>query len=400
MLYEYRALKNGVAYTGQIDAGTQKEVADYLKSIGVFPINIREKKDSQLNALQALLQRVNQTDITYITRQFSIMLNAGLTLIDSLDIIKRQITKPPLQVMLNDINKNLHDGKTFSQSLAKYPQHFSNFYIALVKSGEASGKLDLILSKLAEHLEKQREFQQKIKNALIYPVVIVSAMLIMMFVMLTFVVPRLLELYTEFDVELPASTQFLIGVSSFLEQYWVYVIVGVVAFIFGVSKYFKTKQGKKVFDTYILRAPVFGNITKTAALVDATRTLSILISSGVSILDSLAIAVEVNENSLFQNAFRNVSKKVEKGISVGTAMANESLFPESLIQMTIVGEQTGHLDETLLKISEYYQQESELAVKGMLTLLEPMILIILGLSVGFLVMSIITPIFTLTNSFQ
>ena len=398
MLYQYKALQNNQKVNGEMEAGSEKEITEYLKSNGYFPVEINEKKKSQLTFLTSMFERVAFQDIVYMTRQFAIMLDAGLTLINSIDIIKKQVTKAPLKKMLEDIDRQLRDGKTFSQALTQFPGQFSHFYIALVRSGEASGKLDEILEKLAEHLEKQRAFKQIIRNALIYPIVIISAMGAMMFVMFSFVMPKLLSLYDSFDVELPQSTQVIMSISNFMEKNWIFVLLGIVGSIFGIIRFLKTNQGKTLYDKLIFKVPVMGNITRTSGLVDATRTLSILISSGVPILDGLVIVTDVNPNILFREAFARITRKVEKGMSVGSAMSNEPIFPESLTQMTIVGEQTGHLDVTLLKLAEYYQTESEIAVKGMLTLLEPMIIVVLGISVGFLVMAVITPIFSLTSS--
>lgn len=401
MLFNYKALqKDGTRVNGEMDASSEKEISDYLKKNAYFPIEIKEKKASSFENISTLLQQVSFQDVTYMTRQFAIMLDAGLTLIDSIEIIMKQVAKPSLKKMLSEIDKSLRDGKTFSQALAKYPKQFSHFYVALVRSGEASGKLDSILEKLAEHMEKQRSFQQKIKNAMIYPTVVISAMGVMMFVMFAFVMPQLLSLYDSFEVELPQSTQIIMAISTFMKNYWPYVLVVIIATIVTLIKLKNTEKGQAIFDRYIFKIPMLGNIVKTSGLVDATRTLSILISSGVPILDGLIIVIDVNSNIVFKQAFERIKEKVEKGMSVGSAMSNEPIFPESLIQMAIVGEQTGHLDETLLKLSEYYQTESEMAVKGLLTMMEPMILIVLGVSVGFLVMSVITPIFSLTNSLQ
>ena len=401
MLFTYKALqKDGTRINGEMDASSEKEISEYLKKNSYFPIEIKEKKTSSLDTITTLFQQVAFQDVTYMTRQFAIMLDAGLTLIDSIEIIMKQVQKPALKKMLSEIDKSLRDGKTFSQALSKYPRQFSHFYVALVKSGEASGKLDSILEKLAEHLEKQRAFSQKIRNAMIYPTVVISAMFVMMFVMFAFVMPQLLSLYDSFEVELPQSTQIIMAISTFMKNYWPYVLVVIIALIITLIKLKNTKKGQEIFDRYIFKIPLLGNIVKTSGLVDATRTLSILISSGVPILDGLVIVIDVNSNIVFKQAFQRIKEKVEKGMSVGSAMSNEPIFPESLIQMAIVGEQTGHLDETLLKLSEYYQTESEMAVKGLLTMMEPMILIVLGVSVGFLVMAVITPIFSLTNSLQ
>jgi len=400
MLFTYTALKDGSKTSGKMEAGSEKEVADYLKKNGLFPIDISLKKDSPVNTFSTFFQRISFQDVTFMTRQFAIMLDAGLTLIDSIDIIKKQVQNVAVKNMLIDIDKGLRDGKTFSDTLTKYPKHFSHFYIALVRSGEASGKLNDILGRLSEHLEKQREFQQKIRNALIYPAVIITAMLGMIFVMFAFVLPQLLAMFKDFDVELPQMTIVLMQASGFMEANWIYVLVGIVSIVMGLLKYKSSENGKKVFDRLILKAPLFGNIVKSSGLVDGIRTLAILMSSGVPILDGLTIVIDVNSNIIFKEAFMRIKEKVEKGTSIGTAMANEPIFPESLVQMTIVGEQTGHLDTTLLKLAEYYQSESEMAVKGVLTMIEPAILVVLGLVVGFIVFAVISPIFALTASFQ
>ncbi|MBP9690874.1 type II secretion system F family protein [Candidatus Woesebacteria bacterium] len=400
MIFKYKALQGDKKVEGEMDAGNDKEISEYLKQNGFFPIEIKEKKADFMTTIMASVHQVSFQEVVYMTRQFAIMLDAGLTLIDSIEIIKKQVSIPALKNMLEDIDKMLRDGKTFSQGLEKYPRQFSHFYVALVKSGEASGKLDEILNKLAENLEIQREFRQKIKNAMIYPTVIVSAMFVMMFIMFTFVMPQLLSLYDSFQVELPQSTLVIMAISKFMQANWVFVLIGIVTTIIGALRFKASKKGSALFDRYILKAPVLGKIISTSALVDATRTLSILISSGVPILDGLIIVIDVNSNIMFKKAFTNIKEKVEKGMSIGTAMSNEPLFPESLVQMAIVGEQTGHLDVTLLKLSDYYRTESEMAVKGLLSMMEPTIMIVLGISVGFLVMSVITPIFSLTNSLQ
>jgi type IV pilus assembly protein PilC len=402
MLYEYLALqKDQTKVKGVVDAPSEKDLTEFLKKNGLFPIEVKEKKSSEINdAFSGIFNRISFQDIVLITRQFAIMLDAGLTLIASIEIIIKQTTKPALKKMLQEIEHSLRNGKTLSNTLESFPKFFSNFYISLVKSGEASGKLDVILNKLSLHLENERLFQQTVRNALMYPIAVISAMLVMIFAMFTFVMPQILKLYDSFEVELPATTLAIKNISNFMNMFWP-IIVGVLGvIILSAVRFKKSSKGKEMFDRISLRLPLFGKIVKISGLVDVTRTLSILISSGVPILDSLKIVTNVNSNIVFKRAFINIKDKVEKGMSIGTAMQNEDIFPESLIQMTIVGEQTGSLDLTLKKISDYYQSESELAVKGLLTLMEPAILVVLGIVVGFLVVSVITPIFSLTTSLQ
>ncbi len=328
------------------------------------------------------------------------MLNAGLTLTDSLEIIKKQIKKASFQKIILEISNDIKGGNSFSSALKKYSQYFPNLYIALVKSGEASGKLAEILLKLSENLEKEREFKGKLKGALIYPVIIILAMIGVMFVMITFVIPRLLNLYKEFNIQLPLTTQILIFISSLSTRFWPVVVGSVFFGAFFLKNYLKTKSGKYYLDNLLLKIPVISNVIKISSLVNSTRTLSVLIGSGVSILDALTIVVETTDNVIFQNAFARIYKKVEKGQSLGICLDEEGIFPPILVQMTHVGEQTGHLDETLMRLSKYFEMESELAIKALTSLIEPAILVFLGLGVGFLVMSVITPIYNLTSSFK
>jgi len=398
MFFKYKALKNNKIVEGKIESHSTTDVVNYLRTNDFFPINIAPIEDH--STLNNLFVKVGFNDIVDFTRQLAIMLNAGLTLIDCFDILKKQTTNFALLKMIKDIDKDIRGGQTLSSALLKYKGSFSNLYIALVRSGEASGKLSEILLKLADNLEKQREFKGKIKGALIYPAIVVIGMVVVMFIMVTFVVPKLLVLYQDFNVELPMSTKILMFVSDFCVRFWPVIVVSVFVGVNALKAYIKTKQGKLQYDRMLFKLPVLGNVIKISSLVDATRTLSILISSGVSILDGLQIIMETSDNMVYQIAFQNIYKQVEKGLSLGKAMANEKVFPPILIQMTTVGEQTGHLDDTLGRLSKYFEMESEIATKTMTTLIEPLILVFLGLGVGFLVTSVITPIYNLTSSFK
>ncbi|MFA5136814.1 MAG: type II secretion system F family protein [Patescibacteria group bacterium] len=384
--------------TATIDSRNEGDVILFLKKNGYLPIEIK-KADSLLPRLEVLFNKVTFTDVVDFTRQLAIMLNAGLTLVDCFNILEKQMKKPGMLSLIQDINKQVMAGNTFSSALQRYPSYFSNLYISLVKSGEASGKLSDILLKLAENLEKQREFQSKIKSALAYPVIVIIGMVAVMFVMVTFVIPKLLGLYEDFNVELPITTKILIAVSNFSATFWPLILIGAVIAGVLIKKYTSTKQGRLFIDTFILKLPLFGPLIQISSLVDATRTLAILIGAGVSILDGLSIIIETTGNIVFRNSFKNIYKQVEKGFSLGTALADENIYPPILVQMTTVGEQTGKLDDTLLRISHYFEMESEMTVKTLTTLIEPLILVILGVGVGFLVISVITPIYNLTSSF-
>lgn len=399
MLYTYTAIKDNKRITTKLEADSEESVLKYLRKNGYFPISI-SKSSINFSILEGKFNKVNFSDIVDLTRQLSIMLNAGLTLIDALDILGKQIKKPALGALISDLEKQIKGGASFSSVLKTYPNLFPNLYISLVKSGEASGKLSEILLRLADNLEKQREFKGKLKGALIYPVIVIFAMMSVMFVMITFVIPRMLGLYKDFNIVLPMSTKILIAVSDFSAKFWPFIIIFFVGITIALKTYFKTPIGKKMIDSFSLKLPIISNIIKKAALVDTTRTLSILIGSGVSILDGLNIVIETTDNSVYKESFKEIYKKVEKGNSLGNALSTEQIFPPILVQMSIVGENTGHLDDTLLRLSKYFEFESETAIKAMTTFIEPAILLLLGVGVAFLVLSVITPIYQLTSSFQ
>ncbi len=399
MRFSYKAVKNNKIVTKSIDAYSESDVVAYLRKNEYIPIEIK-KEEQLLPQLTSLFNKVSFVDIVDFTRQLAIMLNAGLTLVDCFSILEKQITKPALLGVLRSVQKDIMAGVTFSTALRKFPQYFSNLYIALIRSGEASGKLSDILLRLSDNLEKQREFQTRVKSALTYPIIILVGMVGIMFVMMTFVMPRLLGLYKDFNIELPMSTQILMAISSFLSLFWPLVIAVVFIGVTMASRYFKTPVGKLALDAFLLRIPIIGHVISISSLVDATRTLSILIGSGVSILDTLAIIIDTSGNVMYRNAFKSILTQVEKGVSLGRAFENEMLFPPILVQMATIGERTGNLDDTMSRISRYFEIESEMAVKTMTTLIEPIILVVLGVGVGFLVISVITPIYNLTTSFR
>ncbi len=395
MLYEVVAIKKDKKIKKRFEAESEQALLNNLRDLGLIPIKITPIKRGGIK----FLQRVSFNDIVDFTRQLSMMLNAGLSLVDSLEILKKQVNKESLYKLYDDIDKEIRAGKSLSFALQKYPQYFGNVYIALVKAGEASGKLSEILLRLADNLDRQREFRGKLKGALIYPALIIVAMIGVVFIMVTFVLPKLLSIYKDFNVDLPVTTQLLIAVSDFSQKYWPIILAYTVGVGVVIKKYLETERGKRVLDEFLLSLPVVGNVIAKGVLVESTRTLAILTHSGVSILDGLKIIIDTTDNLVFKDAFKRVYEEVRKGVSMGEAMQNEEVFPPMLVQMVRVGENTGHLDDTLYRIAKFFEMESELAIKAMTSLIEPIILIVLALGVGFLVLSVITPIYNLTSSF-
>jgi type IV pilus assembly protein PilC len=400
MKFRFKALKDNKIIESTIEAENEKTLLAFLKDNHYFPIEIKKLDNEFTSFFSLIFDRVNFNDIVMFTRQMAMMLNAGLTLIDSLAILKKQATKSSYLNLLEDIDKEIRAGNSLSSALQKHRNYFPNLYISLVKSGEASGKLNEILAKLADNLEKQREFKGKITSALIYPVIIVIAMIAVMFVMVTFVIPKLLNLYKEFNIDLPFTTKILIFISSIMTKTWPIILIVLFLSLPLLRKILNLPFVRYRIDYYLLRLPIFGRIIQMSVLVDVTRTLSILVGSGISILDSLNIVVDIANNLVYKKTFQDIYKLVEKGSPLGETFERAGIFPPILVQMVTVGEETGHLDETLHKIANYFEMESEMAIKAATALIEPLILVVLGLGVGFLVMSVITPIYNLTTSFK
>ncbi len=400
MLFSYRALKNNQMVRGKIEAYSQDEAVVFLKEGGYFPVEIKEIRQEEFSFVATLFREVSEVEIVNFTRQLSIMMNAGITLVNSLDIIRKQTRKRGMRKLVSDLDNQIRSGKSFSDSLEKYPMYFSRYYIALVKAGESSGKMYEIFNKLADTLEKQHSLRGKLKGALIYPFIIMMAMVAVIVLVMVVVLPNLSKLYTDFDVVLPPSTQMLVATSDAMIQWWYVFLVGGIVCIVGFERIFKSEKGKYYIDHITLHMPVISNIIQMSLLVDASRTLSTLIASGVSILDSFSIVREIVSNMAYQEAFGNVRMRIEKGTPIDKAMEVETIFPPIFIHMVTVGVQSGHLDDTLNRISTYFENESDMAIKQMTTLIEPVIIIFLGVVVGFIVFSIITPIYDLTGSFN
>lgn len=395
----YRAVtQDGKTIRGLIEARDIKEAATYLRKHQLTPIKIIPETKTGIAKYFPFLKRTSNNDIVFFTRQLASMITSGLTLIQALNILKNQLPNPAMTEVVQSIITDVEDGKTLSSALSKFPNTFSPIYIALIKTAESSGLMDKVLLRLADNLEKKQKLHRTIKGALLYPIIITIMMFVVTTVMMIFVVPQLTTMYANVNLELPLPTQIVIGVSEFMTSYW-YIALAV---IFGVTFYFRSwyrkPGGRKIVDTYILRIPVFGTLMQQSMMAEFARTLSLLVSSGSLVVESLMKSADVVNNVLYREAITLVAKRVEKGIDMGDAMEASPLFPSMVVEMVKIGEETGKLDDSLMKASEYFEREVEESVKVMTTLLEPVIMIILALGVGFLIIAIITPIYNLISS--
>ncbi|MBI2613168.1 MAG: type II secretion system F family protein [Candidatus Levybacteria bacterium] len=396
----YKAVTNkGESIDGLIDARDSSEAAAYLRSKGLTPIKIVKREKSKLGGVLPFVgSKVKASDVVTFTRQLSAMLASGLTLLRSLEILKNQVGNSALVEIIDSIIKDIQEGASFSRAIAKYPDVFSPVYVALIEASEGSGLLDKAFLRLADTLEKQQKLKSTVKSALTYPAIVVAMMVIVVFVMMIFVIPQISSLYESLDVSLPLPTIILIQISNFFVSFWFIPVVFFAIMGFAYSRWYKTVEGRLTIDSIILKIPIFGNLIKKTILAEFSRTLGILLSSGTLVVEALERASNITGNVHYKNAIVDIAKRVEKGVSIGDSMSLYYLFPPNLVELVKIGEQTGKLDETLVKASEYFENEVDASVKTLSTAMEPIILVILGIGVAFLVISILTPIYQITSS--
>lgn len=387
--------------SGLVEAPSSDGAVRLLRTRQLFVISIKETREKHdMSSLMAKFHKVGFSDVVNFTRQLATMIVAGLSLPEALRILQNQTTNAAFTRIIVEVEHQIVGGGNLADSLGKYPNVFNPIYLALVRAGESSGTLDKVLERLAETLESQAEFRSKVKGAMIYPVIIVIGMFAVVMVMMTVVVPKLTDLYRDFGIDLPGPTKILIATSDFFVHFWWFMIALIVVSFITFVKWRKTPIGELMVDSFILRLPLFGDLTKKVLLVEFTRTLAMLISSGIHILQGLKTLRNSLGNVRFRNAIDEISKKVEKGFPLGDTFSQHDEFPPIVSQMMKVGEETGKLDDTLVKLSRYFESESEHLVRGLTTAIEPIIMVVLGVGVGFIVISIITPIYNLTSQFK
>lgn len=388
--------ENGELRKGIVEAQSQLSAVQVLRDQKMIIIELHELAVGK--SLFSFGQKIKFDDVVNFTRQLSTMIGAGLPLTDALSILQVQVPAA-LQTKVADILRSIEGGSTFADALTHHQETFSRVYIALVRAGESAGVLDTILMRLADTLEKQREFREKTKGAMIYPIIVLVGMLLVTTVMMIFVLPKLTVMYKDFDIELPFITRVLIGTSDFMVKFWYIMLMAVVGGIYAFNWWRKTKLGAVQYDVIMLKLPIFGKIKSMVLMAEFTRTLALLASAGVSLVEALGIVQEVADSEVMRQALGVVAKDVEKGNPLATSLAKHPVFPMIVSQMTSVGEQTGKLDEILNRVAGYFENESEHAIKNLSTAMEPIIMVLLGVGVGFLIVAIIVPIYNLTSAF-
>lgn len=399
MEFTYKAKDmQGNDHVGTIQSPDPHSSATILRKKGLIVISLKSKSDSTNSFLGRILNRISFYDLVILTRQLATMVSAGLVLSEAVDILEEQQTNKTLKKALVDISSDIKGGLTLAQSLGKHPNLFPRLYINLVKSGESSGKLDVVLLQMADGLEKDREFQARVKGAMIYPVVVLTMMVVVIIIMMVFVIPKLLTLYSQSQIELPLPTRILIGTSNLFVHFWWLGIICIVGMVIGFRRWNKTPEGNLFLGRVILKIPIIGKIVTNVTLTNFNRTFGLLTSAGIPLLESIGIVSDLTDNPVFKNVLKEAYSGVEKGLPFSSLLTG-NVYPKIISQMIRVGEETGKVDEIFFKLADYFESESEHMLKNLTVAIEPIILIILGVGVAFLIISIILPIYQLTTSF-
>jgi type IV pilus assembly protein PilC len=390
--------KSGKLVEGSLEAENSQLVVTKLRSMGFTPIEITQQGGVNVHKelkLPGLSDRVKLKDVSVFSRQFATMINSGLSLLRSLYILAEQTESKPLAAIVNQVRIDVETGSSLSQALAKHPKAFNRLYVSMVKAGEIGGALDSTLMRLAETIEKQVELRRKVKSAMTYPTVVAALVLIIVSAMLLFVIPMFEDIYKQLGGTLPAPTQFLIKISNFMRTFWWLIFGAEIGFAIWFRRWINSEEGRKKWDAIKLKVPIFGKLVRKTALARFSRTLSALVRSGVPILESLDIVAETAGNWVVASAVRDTQAAVKRGEPLSKRLEEHDVFPAMVVQMMAVGEETGALDEMLDKIADFYDQEVEATVDALTSLIEPLLIVVMGVCVGGMIISLYLPMFNI-----
>jgi type IV pilus assembly protein PilC len=388
----------GKMVEGQLEADNAQLVVGKLRSMGYVPIEIQQTSGKALSKeikIPGFSDRVKLKDVAVFSRQFATMINAGLSLLRSLYILAEQTENKALAEIANQVRMDVEKGSSLSQALSKHPKAFNRLYVAMVRAGEIGGALDSVLMRLADTIEKQVELRRKVKSAMTYPAVVAVLVLVIVSAMLLFIIPMFEDLYSELGGKLPLPTQMLINISNFARKFWWLIFGAEIAAVFVFRRWITSEDGRRKWDALKLRAPVFGPLVRKTALARFSRTLSALVRSGVPILESLEIVAETAGNHVVSSAVLDTQQAVKRGEPLARRLEEHPVFPPMVVQMMAVGEETGALDEMLDKIADFYDQEVEATVDALTSLIEPLLIVIMGVAVGGMVISLYMPMFNI-----
>ncbi|MFA7300917.1 MAG: type II secretion system F family protein [Candidatus Shapirobacteria bacterium] len=392
----------GKMIKGELELSNVREVAESLRSNGLIPLEIEIKNENIIVGLwRKITGKISGKLISNFTRQLATMMTAGLPMTDALALLKnQQEVGSSMYLVLDKILSDVRGGMSLGNAMEKYLKVFGQAYVASIAAGEEAGVLEEILSKLATNLENENEFQGKVKGAMIYPTIVIVGMLAVMVIMMIFVIPKLTGLYADFGTaKMPAITRGLMAVSTWMAKLWFLfpILFAAPTIILKIGAKNPSFNFKK--DKFMLGLPIMGKLTQTTILASTCRTLSMLLTAGISLVEALRIVATVSGNDVYKKAYNDIAEKVQKGFGISVSFENTGVFPVIVTQMVATGEATGKLDEVLLKVANYFSVEAEQSVSALTSAIEPLIMVVLGIGVGFLVVAVVMPIYNLTSSF-
>ena len=399
--YQYKVRdKSGNLVTGTLVADNERLVLERLREMGYTPLEVGKEKKGLNLEINIKPAKIKLKEVAIFSRQFATMVNSGLPILRALSILSEQVSNKELAKTLTLVRNDVEQGASLSAAMAKYPKAFNNLYIAMVKSGETGGMLDDVLLRLADVLEREVHLRQKIKSAMTYPVAVVALVVLIMSAMLLFVVPQFKSIYTQLGGTLPLPTRVLLMASDAVKKYWYVFIILTFVFVFLFKRYKKTEKGRANLDAIKLKIPIFGTLFHKTALSRFSSTAGMLLRSGVPILQALDIVADTVNNAVMSRAVVDVQASVREGESIAKPLARHAVFPPMVVQMLAVGEETGQVDTMLDKVAKFYDQEVEAAVDALTSLIEPLLIAIIGGAVGAAVIALYMPMFNIIKLIQ
>lgn len=390
--------KQGTIQKGEMEAASESFVRTQLQRQRIIPSKIKAKPKDLLENIAFLQPKVTENDLVIFTRQLATMIDAGLPLVQALDILSSQQENKTLKKILIQVKEDVEGGATFSDALGNHPKVFDDLYVNLVTAGEMGGILDSILNKLSVYIEKALKLKKQVKGAMVYPASIMGVAVVVVIVLLVFVIPVFEKMFSEFGSALPVPTQIVIKISEFFKSAILYLIAGSIVFVIAFKKFYSTERGKSIIDDLILKLPIVGPLVRKVAVARFSRTLGTMVSSGVPLLDGLDITAKTAGNKTVENAVFFAKAGISEGRTIAEPLAETNVFPPMVVRMISVGETTGALDAMLTKISDFYDDEVDAAVSTLTSLLEPMLMVFLGVILGGLVIAMYLPIFKMASA--
>ncbi|MCI5108287.1 MAG: type II secretion system F family protein [Candidatus Pacebacteria bacterium] len=405
MIFEFKSIKtNGETVEGKVEAESKQSVIDLIVGRGEQVVFVNEFEEKKLvketkKAFAGLFGNIKEQDKILFARNLGLMIKAGLALSRALSVLERQSSNKTLKKITAKIQEDISKGKTFHEALSEHPKVFSKLFISMVAAGEESGNLANSLENISSQMEKTHKIVKKVKGAMVYPAVVIGVMIIIAILMLFYIVPTLTETFKSLEVELPFTTRMVIGLSDIIRDHSIIFFASLVLVIVLLFSFFKTKKGKRTLDFCFLHFPIVKNITKGVNSARTTRTLSSLLQAGVDYVEAINITERVVQNSYYRTVLKDASKKVEKGEPISKVfLDNSNLYPIFVGEMASVGEETGNISEMLQGVALFYEEEVEQKTKDMSALVEPMLMIVIGIAVGFFAVSMLTPTYSLVDA--